>query len=412
MSAERRPEPLLRERARRFAQEIRPYVFYAMQSGSMALILLFLIGLFLYDRLLTNPPPGFPFALVASLALLFALALGSIRTYLREADQIYLLPMEAELQSYLRGAINRAFIRQAIALAVVWLAVWPMVRMAYGQASLREFAVLLIVLLLLKRVQLHARWTELSQPEARIRRRLTAFRWLIAWASAYLLASLPLWAGVLTVAVGTAVYVLLLRLVPGLEGVPWLSLIAEERRQQGAVFRFLNLFVDVPSMQGKPRALPAPPRLAERLGFRPQRTYIFLYALIWLRSEWFGITIRLTLLGALAVGVSGGSYVALLLYAIFAVLIAVQMKELQRAYRDYDWTHVYPLPTGLREASVRLVRFALHAAALVLLTVPLAWHAIRGALWAGPLPDSLLAGAVVVGGAALSYLYHRLKKTN
>ncbi|WP_019533873.1 ABC transporter permease [Paenibacillus ginsengihumi] len=412
MSAERRPDPLLRERARRFVQEIRPYVFYAVQSGGMALILLLLIGMFLYDRLLTSPPPGFPFALAASLALLPALALGSIRTYLREADQIYLLPMEGELQSYLRKAISRAYIRQAIALAAVWLAVWPMVRTAHEHAGWREFAVLLIVLLMLKRVQLHARWTELSQREARIRRWLTAFRWLAAWASAFLLVSLPLWTGVLAAAAGTAVYVLLLRLVPGLKGVPWLALIAEERRQQRAMFRFLNLFVDVPSIQGRPRARPAPPQLAARLGFRPQRAYMFLYALIWLRSESFGITIRLTLLGALAVAVSGGSYLAPLLYAIFAVLIAVQIKELQRAYRDCDWTHIYPLPTGLREASVRLVRFALHAAALVLLAVPLAWHAVRGALWIGPLPDSLLAAAIVIFGAALSYLYHRLKRAS
>lgn len=410
MSTERRLETLLRERSRRFAREIRPYVFYALQSGTMAFALLFMAGLFVYQQLLAEAPPGFPFALLASVALMAALSRVSIRTYLKEADQLYLLPLESEMQGCIRQALKRAYIRQAFLLTAVLAAVWPMIRATDAQAGWRKFAVLLVMLLLLLGSQLHARWTELSQSEESVRRWLTALRWIVSWASAYFLVAFPLWLGVFIVAAGTAGYVLLLRFVPGQKTIPWLALIAEERRQQAAMFRFLNQFVDVPSLRSKPRALPAPPRLAEWLGFRPQRTYVFVYFLVWLRSEWFGISLRLTAIGVFLVAISGGGLSALLLFALFAVLIAMQLKELEGVYRNYEWTRMYPLPTGLRDSSVRLVRFVLHAAAVVALAVPLGWHAIHGDLWAGLLADGVLFAGVVVGSVAGSFLYHRLRK--
>jgi ABC-2 type transport system permease protein len=137
---------------------------------------------------------------------------------------------------------------------------------------------------------------------------------------------------------------------------------------------------------------------------------VFVYFLVWLRSEWFGISLRLMAIGVFLVAISGGGLSALLLFALFAVLIAMQLKELEGVYRNYEWTRMYPLPTGLRGSSVRLVRFVLHAAAVVALAVPLGWHAIHGDLWAGLLADGVLFAGVVVGSVAGSFLYHRLRK--
>ncbi len=141
---------LWNKRTSDFLLEIRPFIGYALQSAALLIVLLILAGAYFYTRFLSEAPPDFPFRELAALVLLPFLALSPIRTYLKEADLIYMVPMETEMSAYMQKATARAFRIQTLALLAVWTAVWPMYALSAGGDG-KSFVVILLVLAALKK---------------------------------------------------------------------------------------------------------------------------------------------------------------------------------------------------------------------------------------------------------------------
>lgn len=392
---------LWNKRTHDFLLEIRPFIGYALQSAALTIVLLMLAGSYFYTRILSEAPPDFPFIELAALMLLPTLALSPIRTYLKEADLIFIVPMEAEMSAYLQKAASRAFWTQSLALLAVWTAAWPMYAVA-AEGNLISFVVILLVLAALKKVLLVSRWQELQWTERWHTLTWSALRWLIAGGLTYLLLRLPLWSGAFVVSASS------LLIFGGLhwldkKSIHWPRLIDTEKKHRAFIFRLLNQFIDVSEVQSRPRPIPAPMRLLRLLGgfqFDSRDTYRYMYTLVWLRSEWFGITLRLTVLGMALISFSRGILMTSFLFVLFTTLLAIQLKELQKAYRHSDWSFIYPLPADLRIRSARSVRFRIYAACMALLTIP--------AFWAMPHPLYAPALLIIVGG--VSYLYGKMKR--
>lgn len=391
---------LYSERVNRFLREIRPYLFYALQSLSFASIIVVLLFSYVYGQFLESLPEGFPLLLLACLILTPVLTASPIRTYLQAPDIIYLLPREAELADYFRAAQRRAFLTQLFGVAAAWLVAWPLVRISASGVS-HSFLIGLLLMAVLKRVLLHGEWLELHIAESPHRKAWSAVRLAAAALLSYAVLKLPLYGGIMTAAGGSILYLLALSAARKRDPqLPWLHLIDRERHHRGVIYRLLNLFIDVPEVHGKARKRSAPRRLSAWLGFRPERAYLYLYSLVWLRSESYGIWMRLTVLGIALVAAWGDGVAGYLLWGFFAVVTAVQLGELQRTYRHSERSYLYPLPEEQREHAARTVRFTLHFISLALLTAAFAWSS-----------SALVAAAgLLAAGAVLSYVYH-YKKT-
>ncbi|MCZ8523222.1 ABC transporter permease [Paenibacillus caseinilyticus] len=386
-----------------FLAEIRPYAVYALQSAALAIVLLMLGAGIGYHYLLTSPPPSFPFRLLAACILFPAAALSPIRTYMKEADLIFLMPMESRMSAYFAKASRRSFSLQMAALLVAWLAAWPLYAKAAGEHNFLLFIHILLVLVVIKRIMVYGRNLEIRLTEKRIIFLYVALRTLIAAGTVYLLTALQIWQG--TLGAGLLLLVYLACLYP-VRRTPanWPRLVELEKRHRGVTFRLLNNFIDVPTVQGRPRSVHAPGKLLAAIGgFRhqPNDTYRFLYTLVWLRSEWFGVTVRLTLLGVLLLALISGALATSIVYALFAGLTALQLKELQKAYRHSDWSFIYPLPPALRSRSAARVVLRIHALCLAALAIPSLWS----------MPSPLHAAAWFAGTLLLSYFYSRRKSS-
>ncbi|TVY01895.1 ABC transporter permease [Paenibacillus cremeus] len=394
---------LWRKRTTEFLLEIRPYLGYALQSIAMTVILAMLAGTYFYTKLLTEAPAGFPFRPIAALVVWPLLALCPIRTYLKDADLMYLLPLETELSVYMQKAVRRAFGIQSIGLLAVWLILWPMYALAAGNDGYR-FVYVLAWLLVIKHVMLKGKWQELQGSDRLPAMLRSLFRWMSAAGLSYALMNLSMAWGSLVTAGGLLLYLAVQRAY-GKRSLNWLGLLAAERKHRSVIFRLLNLFIDVPGIHGAPRWRRAPKMLLRALGghhFNAESTYTFLYSRIWLRSEWFGVTVRLTVLGMILIGVSTGVLLPVVLWILFSGLTAVQLKELQRVYQHSDWSFIYPLPPDLRARSAQRVRFRIHIGVLILLGLP--------SLWA--LPHPTYAGGLFALGCALSALYHMRQRSD
>lgn len=392
---------LWNKRTTDFLLEIRPFIGYALQSAALTVVLLVLAGSYFYTRLLSDAPPGFPFRELAALVLLPFLALSPIRTYLKEADLIYLVPMEAALSTYMQKAAARAFWIQTLALLAVWTAVWPMYALSAG-GDRTGFVVILLLLAALKKVLLLSRWQELKRTERVQTLSWSALRWLMAGGLTYLILRLPLWTGTLIV---SASLLLIFGILHWLDkpNIHWPRLMDTEKKHRAFIFRLLNQFIDVSEVQSRPRPKPAPMKLLRMLGgfrFAAQDTYKYMYTLVWLRSELFGITVRLTLLGAVLITFARDTWMIGFLFVLFAGLLALQLKELLRMYRHSDWSFIYPLPADLRAHSARSVRFRILSACITILAIP--------AFWA--MPEPLYALGLFGVGWGVLYLYDAISE--
>lgn len=392
---------LWNKRTTDFLHEIRPFIGYALQSAALTFVLLMLAGSYFYTRLLSEAPSDFPFRELAALVLFPVLALSPIRTYLKEADLIYTVPMEAKMSTYMQKAANRAFWTQTLALLAVWTAAWPMYALSTG-GDRTSFVIILLVLAALKKVMLLSRWQELKRTERIQTLSWSALRWLIAGGLTYLILCLPLWIGTLIVSVSL---LLIFGILRGLDkqSIHWPRLIETEKKHRAFIFRLLNQFIDVSEVQSRPRPKPAPMKLMRLLGgfrFASHDTYRYMYTLVWLRSELFGITMRLTLLGAVLISFARDTWMIGFLFVLFAGLLALQLKELLRMYRHSDWSFIYPLPADLRARSARSVRFRIHTTCMAILAIP--------ALWA--MPDPLFALGLFLVGWGIPYLYGTMKR--
>ncbi|WP_159888526.1 ABC transporter permease [Paenibacillus puerhi] len=394
------PDRLWNRRERGFMAEIKPYIAYALQTVALLIVLGMLAMAFLYGRLLTQAPPGFPFKEIITLILLPILALCPIRTYLREPDLVFCIPLESEfIRGYLKKALHRAFALQSFALLVVWLAVWP--AYAFSEGAKPGFLHVLLVLIALKRILLQAKWMELMLTERLPRAVWSLVRWLLAGGLTYALLLMRPWVGTLTAAVVLLLYLGLIRLSSG-RSLQWLRLIETERRHRRSILNLLNQFVDVSDLQGRPRAVHAPRILMEKLGgfrFQESHAYRFLYTYVWLRSETFGIALRLTGLGFLLIALTRGLLVPPIVFLVFTALLALQLRELAKAYRHSDWSFIYPLPSQLRALSAAHVVRRIHAAAVTLLAIPLLWA----------LPAFYYAFALLAAGWGLTLLLCRVR---
>ncbi|TES31113.1 ABC transporter permease, partial [Staphylococcus epidermidis] len=93
-------------------------------NGHFTVFLLILLGAFIfgYGEWLSHIPPQIDYALFASIALA-VVSLFPIRTLLKEADQIFLLPFERHMKNYINASLFYSYISR-ISLPFILLIVF------------------------------------------------------------------------------------------------------------------------------------------------------------------------------------------------------------------------------------------------------------------------------------------------
>ncbi|OXM85286.1 ABC transporter permease [Paenibacillus rigui] len=389
---------LYEQRQAHFAKEIRPYVHYAIQGIAMTALIVFFAASIGYKQFLQWVTPDFPWKPAAAGFMLPFLALGRIRTYLREADTIFLLPQQEAMMTYIGSARRKAMVFQSAAVTAAWLAVWPVYAKVTGSGA-GAFLALLLAWVLFKAVLLYGKWTEQQMQESRTRLGWSLLRWLWAGTAAYALFSMGPAYGLLLLSIGSLVYLAALRL-PRKFTVHWNYLIELELRHQASLYRVLNWFVDVPPLRARARNIKGLPRISSRIPFQKRFSYHYLYSLVFFRSELLGILFRLLVIGVLLIAFITNDWARIVIYVVFSLAGALQLSDLKRYYREHLWHRIYPLPEGLKKQAVGTVRFLVHFIALLVLAVPLLLNPAFSAAW------SL---GLLLACTAASWLYHRFK---
>jgi ABC-2 type transport system permease protein len=356
------------KRANAHLKIVARYSSYAGRSGFFLFLLIAVIaGSYGYGKLLSALPESFPYraALAAWLAL-FA-AVSPIRTLLRKADLIFLVPMESRMGPYFRAAFLYSFAGQSfLTLCAVTIAM-PMYRHGLG-AGAEPFAAVLLFALAMKIANLLGSWAESGIVRPGGQAAYRAARWIGSAALFYLYFSLGFIAAAASFFAVLAAMALWARSSRKVT-VNWMYLLEKEEAHQTNMLLFFNWFIDTDlPHRVKPRRLWT--RFAQRIPARRENTYLFLYWMTLIRSDMFGMIARMTLLSFIILMFTERPLVYAAVYLIFHAATAVQLASLERYHRHSVWPALYPLPESLRRASAASVAFAVQLAQAAVLALP------------------------------------------
>ncbi|WP_125982162.1 ABC transporter permease [Loigolactobacillus iwatensis] len=280
--------------------------------------------------------------------LLVTLSLGHLATLVENADTVFLLPKETSFSEYLVRARRYSLILPDLLSLVIVGFLLPFLQVG---ANLPVISGLWLYLSLigLKDSQLWLQLIALYERDSHTSRN----RSIIFYGLATITFAVSLWINpilgfVLTLAVVFLGRFLAKRFLVG-HILQWSVCLTTESSRMLQMYRIFNLFTDVPQLRGKVRRRRYLDGLLRLIQAKHENTYQYLYWRGFLRgTEYSGLFIRLTVLGAIILFFVKTWWLALLIAALFIYLTGAQIVPFYTTYEEIVFTHLYPIENKSR----------------------------------------------------------------
>lgn len=333
---------LWKERFRHFLKEVRTYSKYVF-NDHLKFIFVFIIGAgaYYYQQWLQTLTPSFPTALVMAVLLGLVLTAGSIQTLLKEADLVYLLPVEEKLKPYFTKAFLFTFMIQLYIIAIVAAALAPLYFQQMKQTG-AGYIWIVLAFVIIKAWNLFVAWEKSFLTDQNIQRADWFIRFILNGLFVYFLVertSVMFIGGIILLMV---LYLGLLHQMVKGKPLNWEYLISEEGKKMMLLYRIANMFVDVPALKERVSRRKWLDFILSIIG--EKRTYLYLYTRTFLRSgNYFGLYVRLLALGGVILYFIPFLYGRFIVSFIFLYLIGYQLLTLWKHHRMKIWLDLYPV---------------------------------------------------------------------
>jgi ABC-2 type transport system permease protein len=399
---------LWRDRAGGRMKDLGRYLRYIF-NGHLVIVLLFLIGTaaFYYQEWIKSLSPSFPAPLLIAVIIGIFITYSPIYNFLLEADKVFLLPLEGNLKGYfLRSGIT-SFVFQGYILLLVLAVSMPIYAHVSGN-GFSSFIPFLLALLLLKAWNLAATWKIQFFVETSAHRWDFLVRYLINAVFAYLLFKQANPLILIVIGVIMIFYFYSFHGRTKKMGLKWDQLIEAEEKRMASFYRLANLFTDVPKLKDTVKRRIYLDLLISRIPFLQEKTYLYLFARTFLRtSDYLGLFVRLTVIGALAIYFISIGIGQLLLTILFIYLTGFQLLPLWNHHQNKLWVGLYPVSTRHKTASF-------HSLLMIILGIQTIIFALLILVKGEWLYSLLVLGAGLVFSYFFVYFYSRsrLKKSS
>ncbi|PEM04183.1 ABC transporter permease [Bacillus cereus] len=333
---------LWKERFRHFLKEVRTYSKYVF-NDHLKFIFVFIIGAgaYYYQQWLQTLTSSFPTALVMAVLIGLVLTAGSIQTLLKEADLVYLLPVEEKLKPYFTKAFLFTFMIQLYIIAIVAAALAPLYFQQMKQTG-AGYIWIVLAFVIVKAWNLFVAWEKSFLTDQNIQRADWFIRFILNGLFVYFLVERT---SVLFIGGIVLLMVLYLAIMHQMvKGKPlnWEYLISEEGKKMMLLYRIANMFVDVPALKERVSRRKWLDFILSIIG--EKRTYLYLYTRTFLRSgNYFGLYVRLLALGGVILYFIPFLYGRFIVSFIFLYLIGYQLLTLWKHHRMKIWLDLYPV---------------------------------------------------------------------
>lgn len=362
---------LFKQRTNYHQLRMQRYLKYVF-NDHFALLMTFLLGAagLYYSNILKTIATPFPLGQWIVWGIwLSSLAIGRYASLTQEADQVFLLPKEAGMRQYLAAALRYScYLPFGVAVLIIG-ATMPLYVVATGQ-SFSQFFWLVLSSWLLKISQLYVQQFQLFQFSETRKKQVTIAYWLSSAVIVGVMAFfLPLIGVVLAAGqVGVMSGFLGARMNARLD---WERLIDTEQKRLYRIYRFINLFTDVPQVKGTIKRRQYLDGLVAKIPQNQEHVYFHLYARRFIRgTEFSGLWLRLVGIGSLCLWFSSDYRVSGLVGIVFLYMIGFQMIPLYQQFQYMPLTQIYPVRQAQQYRSFQqMLRFIMGSATIILALV-------------------------------------------
>lgn len=371
---------LWRERYQAAMSEMTKYTKY-MANGGLLFTVYFVIlyALVVYGRFLNQINGDFPGNLLMGGLFIIIAFYRTARTFLVEADQVFLLPNLPQLSSYMkRVRLYNTFLGM-VRVVIPFLAI-AVLYVRTESTSPLEMIVLFFALAMI------GASANLSKLEAIPHRLVVLYA---VGAGILVMIDMPLFSIVITSLLLVTLH------LKKYQQLPLMEWIAIEQESRDRFYKIANWFVDVPRLSKTYKQRRILSQLVEKIQFDKKQTFDYLYMKQLIRStDGIGLIVRLTLIGAVFIWL-GKDNPWLVTFAIpaFSGLTSFQLAPFTRAIDSHLLTRLLPFGDANRSRK-KVIRVAsiLQIIALALIAILMNGHPI------------VLVGAIIAIAVSEMYL--------
>ncbi|WZY00838.1 ABC transporter permease [Bacillus sp. FSL W7-1360] len=358
---------LWHERKSNYWKEARGYLRFILNSGFVvSLYFLFIFLTIYYQRFVETMPEHFPVALLLTLLFTWRLTAGGVRTFVKQADIVFLLPYEARMQPYFARAVRYSMLWQLAYIIVLMMAAGPLFTARIGEGAV--FWLALVVLLALKSWNVLAVWQEQRLPSKGERVSHICLRLLLNGVTVYLLfVKAPYWLVLGLLVFMVLLYVLYWRGFSLKYTLKWARLIEVESSMLMFFYRIANAFIDVPQLQQQVRERKYASFMIPFLGGKKRTVYSFLYARTFLRAnDYVGTYVRLLFVGGIVLYIVPTGWLQVAIALLFIHMTMMQLSTLSFHYVTNMWVDLYPVRVNESKTALTMVVLRLLVVQVVL----------------------------------------------
>lgn len=268
---------------------------------------------------------------------------GRLATLLKRPDPIFLLPQVRSISRYLKQVTIYSMI-----LGVLMVLTLSVIALPFALTTERlttfDISLILITALITKVTWLWTARKAISIRWGAQRSRTVAEYWinpLIVWLVTWFVG--PIW-GLLVSAILLVAMTTYYRNV----AIDWRLAVRAEQDRMFSIYRFFNLFTDVPSVQGSVKRRKWATGLIKLLE-NDNHAWAYLYSHGFVRNtEVSGLVTRLTIVGMLVVFFIPVNWLNTVIALLFIYLVATQLMPFYEQYQNNVFTHIYPIDHEVR----------------------------------------------------------------
>ena len=322
----------------RFQQHIQNIITYfaRMINGLLySFIFISCVGAYYYAQFLKASPSKGISLIIITIVLTFLITRCPIRTFIQKPDAVYLLALEEKLTSYFKKSLLYNYIIQLFPLLFTFLILVP----------LAFLCTIFIVLMITKAWNMYIHWMWRDSHEKNI--------WLIIRITCNALIIYMLFYSANVLILGGLLLLLAFLLLytkkQPTKRIPWDYIIEQEEKMNVRFYQFASIFTDVPQLNKQVNKRKWLTNWIEPLLHKKRATFFYLHTLAFLRgNDYFGIYIRLGLIGAFALYFIPNIYVKGAIAYIVLYMISMQLRSLWKYFSGNIIVALYPTHTEER----------------------------------------------------------------
>lgn len=332
-------------------------------NDHFVIALFFILGAlaYSYSQMLPQVKPSmwWPKWVLVIFLTVFA-QLGRVASLLQKADPVFLLPQSDSMQDYFLSAYAYSW-WLAIIMSLAGVVIALPLAMVVMHLTTIEIIMIALLAICLKTANLliyQQRMVFLPNGTSSwMSWILPALSWLLCW-------FVDPFAG-LVLGLLDAIWQYLR--VRG-RRINWRRAVNLESDRMTGVYRFFNLFTDVPSVQGQVKRRRWADGLINWLGNSDPWAYLFSRGLI-RNTEVSGLLFRLTILGMLMAFFIPVAWLNTLLMVLMVYLIFVQLVPFYDQFDQIAFTHIYPIKPATKLRAFKQISQKLMLIVAILLSV-------------------------------------------